>query len=407
MIRVLTVVYFLCTGFLLIGQNVKQIRMDVVYLSSDLCMGRFPGTKGEALAGEYISERMASIGLEPGGTEGWYQPFEQSTKVDPHGGDAAGTRTINGKNVIGYLNQGAKYTIVIGAHYDHLGFGMDGGSLHAERDSSIHNGADDNASGVSCMLDIAEQLKKRGGKEFNYLFIGFSGEEEGLLGSKYWTHHPTIPLTNITAMINMDMVGRLNEEKTLVIQGTGTSPVWSTVLDTIYEGGVHVKGAESGLGPSDHASFYLEGIPVLFLFTGQHSDYHKPSDDAHLIHYDGIALISNIVMKILTKLEGKEKLPFTMTKDGDTKKSTSFKVTLGVMPDYTYTGKGMRIDGVTDGRPAAIAGLQKGDVIIHLGDVEVVDIYKYMEALAKYKKGESAELEFLRENKSMKKKVTF
>ncbi|HEX5624621.1 MAG TPA: M28 family peptidase, partial [Saprospiraceae bacterium] len=208
----------LIAGFLLLAaspnrcfaQNdpLLQIRMDVVYLASDDLQGRETGTLGEALAADYIRHRMEQIGLTPKGNNGWYQSFDFSS--NPHGGNI---RDKQGKNVLGFLNRKAKKTLVIGAHYDHLGHGATG-SL-APNDHSIHNGADDNASGIASLLWLAEQLKNTKDLDINVLFVAFSGEEFGLYGSKAFTANWTIPQESILAMFNMDMVGRLNAEKTI------------------------------------------------------------------------------------------------------------------------------------------------------------------------------------------------
>ncbi|MEK7257124.1 MAG: M20/M25/M40 family metallo-hydrolase, partial [Bacteroidota bacterium] len=247
--------------------RLQQLRVDVVYLSSDLLEGRETGKPGEALAADYIASRFAEAGLMPKGKGGtWFHPFDFKFKANPH--DSVASEPRSGKNVVGYLDNGAKTTIVIGAHYDHLGLGMPGSSLHAG-EPAVHNGADDNASGVACMIYLAEHLKKSKAKSNNYLFIAFSGEELGLYGSKNFTNEPTIDLKTINYMLNMDMVGRLNEEKVLAINGAGTSPVWKEELAKIAVGGIKVKTSDSGVGPSDHTSFYLKDLPVLHFFTGQ------------------------------------------------------------------------------------------------------------------------------------------
>ncbi len=383
----------------------QDLKVDVVYLSSDYLEGRETGSKGEALAAEYIAHRFKAIGLKPmGENDTWFHDFDFVFKSNPHAADGE-PRT--GMNVVGYIDNGAPTTVVIGAHYDHLGHGHFG-SLHAG-EKAIHNGADDNASGIAAMLRIAAALNKTGkAKGNNYLFIGFSGEELGLYGSKNFVNTPTIDKGAINYMINMDMVGRLNEEKVLAVNGAGTSPVWKPALEKIKVGGIQAKTSDSGVGPSDHTSFYLENIPVLHFFTGQHMDYHKPSDDAHLVNYQGLLDVSDYILALIEALDNQGKIAFTKTKDEDeSRKATSFKVTLGVMPDYVYNGEGMRVDGVLDGRPAAAAGLEKGDIIIKLGDIEVKDIYSYMEGLGKFKKGETTKVVFKRGEKMMEKEVTF
>jgi len=384
----------------------QDLRVDVVYLSSDLLEGRETGTEGEKLAAQYIATRFEKMGLKPGGSNNtWYQSFDFKYNPNPHGGSGGEDRT--GKNVLGYLDNGAATTVVIGAHYDHLGHG-DFSSL-AANDKSIHNGADDNASGIAALLHIAEYLKTSGkAKKNNYLFMAFSGEELGLVGSKAFVNNPTLDITKVNYMLNMDMVGRLNAEKVLAVNGAGTTPAWKEALESIKVGGIQVKTSDSGVGPSDHTAFYLADKPVLHFFTGQHTDYHKPSDDAEKINYEGLYDVSNYIIALVENLDNKGKLPFTKTKDEDqNRRAASFKVTLGVMPDYVYTGEGMRIDGVLDERPGAKAGLQKGDIILQMGDMQVKDIYGYMEGLSKFKTGEKTKVKVKRGDKMMELDVTF
>ena len=380
-----------------------DLKVDVVYLASDLLQGRETGTEGESLAADYIIDRMKTIGLSPKGENGdWLQPFDFQFNLNPH---AKGGENRTGKNVIGYLDNGATNTVVVGGHYDHLGQG-EFGSLHAgEKD--IHNGADDNASGIAAMLRIAAHLKNSTAKNNNYLFIAFSGEELGLYGSKHFVKHPTIDLKQINYVINMDMVGRLNEEKVLAINGVGTSPSFKDVLQKIKAGGIQPKLSESGVGPSDHTSFYLKDIPVLHFFSGQHSDYHKPQDDSHLVNYEGIYDISSFIIQLIEDFNAAGKLSFTKTKDNTDRKVSKMGVTLGVMPDYVNTEEGMRIDAVIEGRVGHKAGLKDGDIVVKIGDMEVKDIYDYMDGLAKFKPGDKTIIVVKREGKMVEKKVHF
>lgn len=388
-------------------QKMLDLQVDVIYLASDLLEGRETGEPGEQLAADYISSRYREIGLEPKGTEGWEQAFPFTEMVNPHATPSVKPESGIGKNVVGYLDNKAPTTIIIGAHYDHLGLGGSG-SLHAG-EKEVHNGADDNASGIAAMLKIALELKQSASaKKNNYLFIAFSGEEKGLFGSKYYANNPTIDLKTVNFMFNMDMVGRLNEEKVLAIAGAGTSPVWHPILNETHIADIVIKSSDSGIGPSDHTSFYLKDLPVLHFFTGQHSDYHKPGDDSHLINYEGIYEVSDLMVSIIERLNTGEKIAFTKTKDdnGD-KKISKFKVTLGVMPDYVYTGEGMRIDGVLSGRVAEKAGLKNGDIVMKIGEVEVKDIYSYMDGLSLFKKGDKTKVVVKRGEEMVTKEVTF
>ncbi len=312
-----------------------------------------------------------------------------------------------GHNVIGYLDNGAPATVVIGAHYDHLGYGEDGNSLYRGPDKQIHNGADDNASGTAGVIELARLLKQSKLKNNNYLFIAFSGEELGLFGSKYFTEHPTIDLHSVNYMINMDMIGRLNDSShALTIGGYGTSPAWGSVLanDNKF---FSLKYDSSGTGPSDYTSFYRKDIPVLFFFTGLHSDYHRPTDDYDKINYTGELQIIKYIYKLLEDLNKQGRVAFTKTREAPPMASVRFSVTLGIMPDYTYSGSGVRIDGVSDGRPAQKAGLKTGDIIVKLGDYTVSSMETYMQALSKFKKGDKTTVNYKRENDEAKAEVQF
>ncbi len=386
--------------------QMQDLRVDVIYLASDYLEGRLTGTKGELLAAQYIASRFEELGLTPMGNDKgeWYQVFPFRELSNPHAADAKPARQGEGRNVIGYIDNKAPTTVVIGAHYDHLGMGG-GGSLHAG-EPAIHNGADDNASGIAAMIRLAEQLTQSKANKNNYLFIAFSAEELGLFGSKHFVDHPTVDLSSINYMLNMDMVGRLNEERVLVISGAGTSPLWKSTFDKVA-GDLTIKTTDSGIGASDHTSFYLKEIPAVHFFTGQHGDYHKPADDSYLVNYEGIYDVSELLLRVIQTLDAEGKIAFTKTDDSKERQAASFKVTLGVMPDYTYNGKGMRIDGILDGRPAAKAGLKAGDIVVKIGDVKVDDIYGYMEGLSKFNKGEKASVVVKRGEKLVTEKVTF
>jgi len=306
-----------------------------------------------------------------------------------------------GHNVIGYIDNGAVNTIIIGAHYDHLGFGEDHNSLFTGTTPAIHNGADDNASGTSAMIEVSKLIKAANLKKYNYLFIAFSGEELGLYGSKYFTEHSTINLSTANYMINLDMVGRLNDStRGLNIGGYGTSPTWGEMLNA-KDNYFAIKFDSSGTGPSDHTSFYRKDIPVLFFFTGVHSDYHKPSDDADKINYTGQLKVVNYIYDIVVATNKKEKLSFTKTREAATSAKSSFKVTLGIMPDYTFSGSGVRVDGVSDGKIAQKVGIQTGDVVEQLGDIKFTDVQGYMGALGKFKKGEASKVKVKRGDKEL------
>lgn len=307
-----------------------------------------------------------------------------------------------GYNVVGFVDNGQDKVVVLGAHYDHLGMG-DGGSLY-RGEPAVHNGADDNASGVAVMTQIvADLIADEKAKHSDYLLIAFSGEEKGLFGSKHWTSNPTIPLDEINYMLNYDMVGRLDSTETISINGVGTSPSWE-VLENIKAGELAIKTTKSGIGASDHSSFYHQGIPAIHFFTGAHSDYHKPSDDEELINYEGMLRICRFTEELISELGSMEgELEYTKSAEESGRSAPRFTVTLGVIPDYLFDEGGMRIDGVTDGKPAANAGLIQGDVVVKLGDFHVHDMMSYMDALSKFKKGDATTVEVERgeERKTM------
>ena len=377
---------------------ITSLQNDVNFLASDLLEGRETGSEGAQKAAKYLAERFKELGLSPKGTNGYFQEFSFTPRKNPHAQPADNdSLKIYGRNVIAYLDNGAANTVVIGAHFDHLGYG-DEGSLH-RGDSAIHNGADDNASGVATMLLLAEVLKDRN-LHNNYLFIAFSGEEKGLFGSNYFSKNPTIELESVNYMINMDMVGRLNEENALAINGVGTSPAWMKHIEDINIDTLKLITSESGIGPTDHTSFYLKDIPVLHFFTGQHEDYHKPTDDVEKINFEGIYVVTAYIDSLITRLDTDEKLAFTKTKD-ESKDTPRFTVTLGVVPDYMFDGKGMRIDGVSEEKPAQKAGLLTGDIVVQLGEIEVTDMMTYMEALSQFKKGDATEVTVKRDEDNL------
>jgi Zn-dependent M28 family amino/carboxypeptidase len=390
----------------------NKIKDDVTFLADDKLEGRQTGTEGEILASEYLVKRFKAIGLQPKGTEEFLQPFSFKPKTDPHSEVQFTTNqdsTITGHNVLGFIDNNAKTTVVIGAHYDHLGFGGEG-SLYRGEDKAVHNGADDNASGVAVLLNLASRLKVKNDQaeikdKNNYLFMAFSGEEMGLLGSNYFSKNPTIDAESINFMINMDMVGRMKADSTLAVYGTGTSPMFKQTLKANNDKFKLVEN-ESGVGPSDHTSFYLIDIPVLHFFTGQHEDYHKPSDDSEKLNYEGMALISDYIFDIISDLDDNGELAFRKTKN-ESEETPRFKVGLGVVPDYLYDGKGMRIDGTREDTPAFKAGLQKGDIVVKLGDSTITDMMSYMRALSVFNNGDEAAISVKRGEETIDTTVKF
>lgn len=314
-------------------------------------------------------------------------------------------------NVLGFIDNQADKTIVIGAHHDHLGRGQKGGSL-AEKPGEIHNGADDNASGVAGLFEIARAIIKKRKKYLNnnYLFVAFSGEEQGLVGSKYFVKSPLMQKQNVNFMMNMDMIGHLDStQKTLIINGVGTSPAWNNAISEVSYSKrkiAKIKTTESGIGASDHTSFYLADIPAVHFFTGQHAYYHKPSDDPSIVNYGGEAFVISYMLKMLQRMNGYGKVSFTETAAAETTRM-SFKVTLGIMPDYIFDGEGMRVDGVKPERPGSKSGMLKGDIIIGMGDSNIENIQDYMKALSSYNKNDQTTVTIRRNNEVKVLNVTF
>ena len=384
----------------------NRIEEDATFLASDALEGRQTGTKGEKEAAKYIENRFKELGLQPKGTNGFLQTFSFKPKTNPHDEvkfDVNGDGTIAGNNVIGFIDNNEKNTIIIGAHFDHLGFGGEG-SLYRDAIKAVHNGADDNASGIAVLLNLAAKLTAKNTNN-NYLFMAFSGEEMGLLGSNYFVKNPTIDIKKVSYMINMDMVGRMKKDSTLAVYGTGTSPIFKQVLKS-YNTNFKLVQQESGVGPSDHTSFYLADIPVLHFFTGQHEDYHKPSDDSEKLNYDGMKLISEYIFNIISDLDDNGKLAFRKTVN-ESETTPRFKVGLGVIPDYLYDGKGMRIDGVSEGKAAQRARLKKGDIIVQLGDSTITNMMSYMRALSIFKEGDKTSVVVKRGEKEVSTEINF
>jgi hypothetical protein len=385
-----------------------KIKSHIVYLASDELKGRGTGSEDEKKAAAYIAKQFAEIKLQAKGENGTYlQSYDFIEPANPHATiDTAGKkRTLT--NVIGFLDNGAKHTIVIGGHYDHLGLGHDGNSLDANPKDKIHNGADDNGSGTAGVIELARYYANNNRKEaYNFLFICFSGEELGLFGSKQYCEKPVTPLADVDVMINMDMIGRLEPtSKKLMVYGVGTAPEFVNMIAGI-KSNMNVMTDSAGVGPSDQTSFYLKDIPVLHFFTGQHSDYHKPSDDADKVNVAGEKEVLEYIVKTIAEIEKLPKLKFLKTRSAKSD-TPAFKVTLGIMPDYMFSGVGVHIDGVTEGKPAFKAGLQKGDVIVKLGEHTVKDMQTYMKALSMFKKGDTTTVKALRGNDLIEGEVTF
>lgn len=290
--------------------STEQVAKHIQYLASDKMKGRGTGSKENKKAAQYIVKQYKRLGLSPLGTDGFLQPFTAKVRRV-----AVPDSIRTASNVIGFLDNGAAYTIVIGAHYDHLGEGRQGSLRDPNAVGQIHNGADDNASGVAGLLELARYFSKNDVKEpYNFLFIAFGAEELGLVGSRYFANNPTLPLEKINFMANMDMIGRYAPDRGVGIGGYGTSDAWPDIFKGVSGGNVKFFTDRSGSGGADHASFYAKKIPVLFFHTGGHDDYHKPTDDFEKIDLVSEVGILNIEIQLIENAMKLPKLNFTEVK---------------------------------------------------------------------------------------------
>ena len=339
------------------------------------------------------------------------KPFSFLTKSVANGKSEIVRELANTRNVVMLLpGEDPKLKdqyIILGAHFDHLGMGGPGSGSRALDTIGIHHGADDNASGVAMMLEVAEKFAAtKGSHKRSIICLSFSGEEEGLLGSKHFVDDPVIDLSKVNVMINMDMVGRLNETNNLEIGGVGTA---TGLKELVYANSdtsvIKLTLSPEGYGPSDHSSFYGKNIPVLFYFTGAHMDYHTPTDTWEKINFKGMVEISGLVFKVAeelanenSRLQFKEAGPKVQTMQYGRGKG----VTLGIMPDFAGIVKnGLRADFVTPGKPAALGGMQKGDIITFINGKPVNNIQDYMFRMSQLKHGETISVEVLRNDKKV------
>ncbi|MCE7064337.1 M20/M25/M40 family metallo-hydrolase [Dyadobacter sp. CY326] len=287
----------------------ENLSKHIYKLASDQMKGRGTGSKENKKAAKYVATQFKKYGLQPKGTKGFYQPFIAKVR---RVSVPDSLRETN--NVIGYLDNGAAYTIVIGAHFDHLGLGKQGGSKADKPEGQIHNGADDNASGVAGLLELARYFSKNTAREpYNFLFIAFGAEELGLLGSRHFVNNPTLPLEKIDFMSNMDMIGRYDAGRGVGIGGFGTSDEWPAIFKDV-QSETKFFTDRAGSGGSDHGSFYAKKIPVLFFHTGGHDDYHKPTDDPEKIDFNAAAGILAIQIQLIENAMKLPKLKFTEVK---------------------------------------------------------------------------------------------
>jgi Zn-dependent M28 family amino/carboxypeptidase len=389
-----------------------HVAEDVAYLASDALGGRLVGTPGADSAAEYLARRFAKAGLQRP-QAGWFQEFTVSRESQQ--AQKAGIGGATGRNVIGLLHGRDKKrrdeVIVVGAHYDHLGGGLFG-ALDPDSAGRPHNGADDNASGVATMLEVAQRLAQSR-PDRTIVFVAFTGEELGLLGSAWYVRNPVAPLARTTAMINFDMVGRLTNER-LIVYGTETAKEFPALLDSLNRtAGFDLKARGDGYGPSDQSSFYAVKLPVLHLFTDLHEDYHRATDDAERLNVPGMLRVAEFTTALVRNLADR-RAPLTFVDQpppqqaaapGQTR-SAGYGAYLGSVPDMAGDVTGVKLSGVRGGSPAEKAGMQRDDIITKIGDADVLDLQGMTDALRVHKPGDVVDIVVLRGGQPVTLKVT-
>ena len=386
------------------------IRSDISYLASDKLEGRLTGTPGNDSAAAFIAQRYKYLRLKAP-YPGYLQHFVARPAAAAHSGDTAGLKT---QNVVAMLEGSDPVLrnryIVIGAHFDHLGRTTQY-SMDPRAGDVIRNGADDNASGTAAVLQLARMLSIQKPKH-SVIFVNFSGEEEGLLGSQYFVDNPPVPLDSIVAMFNFDMVGRLTDDK-LMVYGTGSAAELPSIVDSAnlrVLPALKIQGGGDGFGSSDHSSFYAKNIPVLHFFTDIHSDYHRATDDVEKINAAGEARVVNLAFDMIRSVDSR---PARLTFVRSTRpsrigaSSTGSQVYLGSVPDMSAGSvPGLKLTGVRAGSPAEKGGLAAGDIIVEFGGRAVTDLQSYSDALYSHKPGDTVKVVFLRGGKRVETTVT-
>ncbi len=386
------------------------ILRDIAWLASDKLEVRLTGTAGNDSAAAYIARRFASLKLEAP-FPGYLQKFEARSAADAHAGVRQARAT---QNVVGILRGTDPMLrdqyIVIGGHHDHLGRSTTS-ALDPDARDAIRNGADDNASGTSAVLELARMFSVSRPKR-SVIFVTFSGEEQGLLGSQYFVENPPVPLDRLVAMLNFDMIGRMKNDE-LMVYGTATASELASMIDSanaVSASPLKVSGSGDGFGSSDHSSFYGKNIPVLHFFTDLHSDYHRATDDTEKINAAGAARVADLAFRIAKRIDARPaSLTFVRSNAPSRSRPSSqgSQTYLGSVPDMSAgTAPGLRLTGVRPGSPADTGGLKAGDIIVEFGGKEVKDLYGYTEALYSHKPGETVKVVFLRDGKRAETTVT-
>lgn len=369
----------------------RRVQVDIAFLAADAREGRGVGTGGLNAAAEYVAREFARIGLTQPSDSGFFQPFTIDSTAPAAAHSGLGGAAV--KNVVGILpGRGplAGQVVVLGAHYDHLGRGGPMvGSLDPDSVGVIHNGADDNASGTAALLETGRLLRGRlRGDRRTIVFVAFTAEEIGTIGSNYYVKHPVLPMDSTVVMLNFDMVGRLREQKLLAL-GAETAPEFPHLLDslnTTYRFDLRASG--DGWGRSDQQEFYAVGIPVIHFFTDTHEDYHRVTDDPETINADGLATIAAYAADLTTALATRPERLTYISIPRPAPVAAGSRASLGTIPDMASSPGGVRLTGVREGGPAAQAGIQGGDIIIRIGAYEVKDLYDMQNALVKLQPGD-------------------
>ena len=387
----------------------QRILTDLKYLADDAREGRGAGTEGLDSAAAYLAAQFRQSGLRPAGTDEFFQMFELDPTAPALAHSGIGGAAV--KNVVGLIpgsGRLAGQAIVIGAHYDHLGLGGSG-SLDPDSVGVVHNGADDNASGTAALLETARILSRRAAPDVRTIvFVAFTAEELGLIGSDYYVKNPSVANDSTYAMLNFDMVGRLRENK-LVTGGTGSAPEFPQLLDSVNAGyGLNLAAQDDPWGRSDHSSFYAAGIPVIHFLTDTHEDYHRTTDDWDKINVDGIERVSMYAADLAWVLATRTThLTYVDHPQPQQPMAGGSGAWLGTIPDMSSSPGGVRLTGVREGGPAELAGIQGGDIIVQIGDFEVKDLYGMTDALRSFKPGDEATVAVMRDGERIEMTVTF
>ena len=390
------------------AQRQDDMRQTVAYLASQELGGRYPATIGDTLASEFIAGKLRSLKFKPvvkaKKEKGFYHDFTYGKEIE---------RTTH--NILAVLPGKDKRLrheyIVVGSHYDHLGMGGQGSGSRRPDTLGVHPGADDNASGDAVVLELAKYFNKVRAKR-SIIFAFFGAEEQGLVGSKAfleWMKQADDKRINlpkdkngIVAMVNLDMVGRMRDNA-MSVSGTGTSSAFKSIAEQVAEQThLNISCTPDGYGPSDHASFVAADIPVLFLTTGGHMEYHTPDDVPSTLNYDGMQQTFDFSKELISRLVNMPETPdYISVPSSNTMKHANFKVTLGLMPDVMGASRipGLRADIVVAGKPAHAAGIRSGDIIQEIDGKPVKDINEYMERLSELEPDTTIPVKVLRGEK--------